>query len=40
MAEVYDFMEVHKVLFNLYLKNNFYCHITTDIMMLVPQTLQ
>jgi hypothetical protein len=40
MAEVHDLTEVDKALFNLYVKNGFYCYITTEIMTLVPQTLQ
>jgi hypothetical protein len=40
MAEVKDFMEVDKSLFNLHVKNGFYCYITPAIMTHVPQTSQ
>jgi len=36
MVEVHDFMEVDNALYNLYVKNSFYCYITTKIMTLVP----
>jgi len=40
MAKVYYFMEADKALFNLYVKNSFYCYITTEIMTLIPHTLE
>ena len=40
MAEVHDFMEADKAMFNLYVKMCFYCYVTTEIMTLVRQTSQ